>query len=142
MPKGGNFMNQGYKKGQTGNPNGRPRVPEEVVAARKWDKKQVEQTLEKFLDWPLKDLAEHLNDKAIPVIEALIGKILIEGIKKGDHTRMDFLLNRLIGKVKDDVNITGNLSFHGQLVDFMARIKDSRGEPSHEKNSEKEHKED
>ena len=47
-----------------------------------------------------------MKDPNTKALELLIGKIMAEAISKGDHMRMNFILDRMIGKVKDVVEQT------------------------------------
>lgn len=44
-----------------------------------------------------------------PVITVWLAAICVKGIEKGDVGALDVLLNRLIGRVKEEVNLTSNL---------------------------------
>lgn len=89
-----------FKPGQSGNPNGAPKVPADLVAARKITRQQFELTANKYLSMSVSELSKldkHKGD--ITLLEAMIISVIQQGIKKGDHVRLDFLLDRLIGKV-------------------------------------------
>lgn len=95
-----------WKKGQSGNPKGRVKLPEEVKEAKRLNRASMEAALNKFLTWETDKLAEFLRDTKNPVLDMIIAKILIEAMKKGDQMRLNFLFDRLIGKVQDKVEHT------------------------------------
>lgn len=117
-----------FQPGESGNPNGRPPIPEEIKKARLLNKVHVEELLNKFLNWPLQDLVTFSQKKESPVLELLVARILLEAIKKGDQVRLEFLFQRLIGKVKEefDHNHKG-LSFHAQIVGMIEKIEHTGG---------------
>ena len=128
MAKGVKTGGRDFKPGETGNPNGAPKIPEEIKEARRLNKLQVEEILNKFLDWPLQDLVNFTANKNSPVLEVLVARILLEGIKKGDQFRLEFIFQRLVGKVKDeiDMNHTGEISLHARIVDLMENLDKSQ----------------
>ena len=95
-----------FAKGQSGNPGGRTKMPPEVKEARKLNRQTMELALNKFLHWETDKLAEFLRDKTNPVLEMIIAKILLESMIKGDQIRLNFIFDRLIGKVSDKVEHT------------------------------------
>lgn len=95
-----------WKKGQSGNPAGRVKLPEEVKQAKKLNRVSMEAALNKFLGWETQQLADFLDNKKNPVLEMIVARILIEAMKKGDQMRLNFLFDRLIGKVQDKIEHT------------------------------------
>ena len=47
-----------------------------------------------------------VNAPDTPVIELMIASIIYKGLEYGDQQRLDFMLNRLIGRVKEQVEIS------------------------------------
>jgi hypothetical protein len=115
-----------FKKGQASNPNsGRKPTSPEMKEARKINRAIFEEVLNKYLYVPVYELEEFLIDKNNLSLDSLVVSILNEAIKKGDQVRLNFVLDRLLGKVKDvvDHNITG--SFHSQVVDMISNLDNS-----------------
>lgn len=92
-----------FKKGQSGNPKGRKKMPEELKYAKKLNKEFVEVQLTKFLGKSVKDLDEILENSELPSMQHFISKIILIGIKEGDHVRLNFLFDRVIGKVTEKI---------------------------------------
>lgn len=97
-------------------------VPQDLRQARKLTKVEIEIILNKYLYLPIGDLMAATQDPMLPTIEALVVSVLIAAIKKGDHDKLNFVLDRLVGKVKENVDHTIKLSFHEQVVDFIQRM--------------------
>jgi hypothetical protein len=116
-----------FKKGISGNPNGCPPMPKEVKEARKLNRIEVERLLNKFLQWPSEDVIKFANDQSNPALEVLIARVLSVAMKNGDDKRLNFLLDRLVGKVKENVAIEGdlnvNMNVHKHIVDMIEDIK-------------------
>ena len=96
---------------QIGNPGGpgRPPLPPEVKAARALTKVKLEATLNKFLHMNKEELADYKNNPDATVLELMVHAITHKAILSGDTQRLDFLLNRLIGKVADQVESQGTI---------------------------------
>ncbi len=93
-----------FQKGKSGNPGGRVKMPEDVKELKKIGRVEIERSLSKFLLLTLEQLEKKKADPQATVIDLFIISILKHGLKNGDPIRLNFLLDRLIGKV--DQNIT------------------------------------
>ena len=92
-PKGHTFG-----KGNNANPKGRPKLPQELLEARKVSKQSFEEKLQTFLRMPMADLEEKMNGykKSGEVcLDMLVGSIIVKAIMEGCISRMNFLLNRM-----------------------------------------------
>ncbi len=94
-----------FKKGNPGGP-GRPKRPKDVVTAARLTKTEAQGLLVKFMQMDITQLEAMLKDKKRKVIEHMIGRIALMGIKNGDQARLNFMLDRIIGKVKDEIEHT------------------------------------
>jgi hypothetical protein len=54
----------------------------------------------------VEDLNRAVQNPELPVLDVMIIRVIIEAIRRGDSKRVEFLLNRTIGKVKEDIEIT------------------------------------
>src|SRR5687768_11480074 len=100
MAKGKKTGGRDLKKGETANPNGRPRLPEDIKEARALNKIELERILNKYLYLSRAELNAELAKPNTPAIELTVGKILSEALKRGDERRLDFILTRVVGAVK------------------------------------------
>jgi len=92
-----------WKPGQSGNPSGRPKVPDDVKAIRKLSPFELERIINKYLQMDAPQIKSLLDSQTLPMREAYIASILLKGLNYGDPKRFDFILNRLIGKVTEHV---------------------------------------
>lgn len=95
-----------FQPGQSGNPAGRKKLPPEVREAAKLTKAEVEATLGKFLKMSPAEFAEAKKSPAT-MGDFWIISVMSHGISKGDQMRLNFMYERLIGKVKDEVSVDG-----------------------------------
>lgn len=126
-----------FKPGTSGNPNGRPRLPDDIKAARKLNKVELERLLNRYIHMPISEIQRLLKipieSNETPSIEVLIAKIVAEGIKRGDEKRLGFLLDRLIGPVKMKVSLDGGedgspVKMAVEKTDLVERIEQLKGE--------------
>lgn len=92
-----------FQKGNTFG-KGKPPLPAEIRDIKQVCKAQFELRLVEMLAMSQADLTRHLKQE-VPMVDMLIGSIILNGVKKGDHYRLGFLLDRLLGKVKEVVEI-------------------------------------
>ena len=79
---------------------GRPSMTKEQKAAAKLTKTEV-----KYIKSPAQELKKLSMDKSLPAIDLWVIRIILLGISGGDTRRLDFMFDRLIGKVKDQIEI-------------------------------------
>lgn len=108
MAKGKKTGGKSFKKGESGNPNGRPSLPDDVKEAREINKIELERILNKYIHMTFKQIQKVCADDATPVLDLMICKIIGEAIKKGDQVKLGFILDRLpVGPVKKTINLDG-----------------------------------
>ena len=94
-------------------------VPQEIIEARQENAYKVEATIYKYMSSNLETLQLIAQDKTTPSLDLIVIKIITEAIKRGDYTRLNFLLERTIGKVKDKVELetkVGIVTLHDILI--------------------------
>lgn len=94
-----------FQKGNKGGP-GRPPDPPELKEAKRLNKTNFELLINKYLWASDADLAAALADSSLPKIERIMIRILQEADGGGDQGRMEWVTQRLIGKVKDQVEVS------------------------------------
>ncbi len=105
MPKGKKAGGRDWEPGQSGNPNGRPALPGDVREARKINAIEVTRRITKYLDSTKTDLETAALDPNTPALDLVIIKVIVEAGKTGDHTRLNFLMDRTIGKVTEKIDV-------------------------------------
>lgn len=96
-----------FKPGQSGNPNGRPPLPPDLKGARQLNKIELERMLNECIYLSASEIKSQLQDPTTPAIRLIVLKIVGEAISKGDEKRLNFLLDRLIGAVKKEIDLGG-----------------------------------
>jgi hypothetical protein len=103
MAKGRKTGGRNFKAGQSGNPKGKPRVPADVREARRLTTNEMILIFNKLIYMTEAQLRAHWENPNTSKFEKIMCKILNQAEASGDHYRMDFILNRLIGKVTEKV---------------------------------------
>ncbi len=95
-----------WKKGESGNPKGRP--PDML------GKKMRQLTAEEFAEianliikGSIEELRAIARDDSQSALRVMIAAVAVKTISKGDMHALDILLNRLVGRVKEQVEISG-----------------------------------
>lgn len=107
-----------FQKGVSGNPAGRPKS--DLPQARKMSATLFSHIVMKYMDFTLEDIQRAFKDKQTQALDLIVLKILHEGIKRGDQSRLNFLLDRTVGKVSDKIDISssdGSMSPHRGMSD-------------------------
>lgn len=96
-----------WKPGQSGNPRG----PEKHVGAlRKLTQAQVKVVMDLVLMNDVGSIEKLRKDPKTPLLQAWICSIALKGFKTGDHSAIEVLLARTIGKVKEVVDVNATVS--------------------------------
>lgn len=112
-----------WKPGQSGNPSGRPK--------KLLTRDHVEHHFSTMAALSTSELEILCKDPKEPALRVMIARVIIEAIKAGDYSRLNFLLDRSIGKVKDVAEIT-NINHDDTIKQapresLMALLSDYRG---------------
>lgn len=100
-PKG----NPRWKKGESGNPNGRPKLPKELLKTRQLTPERIQREIAKVLYKKAEEVREMVTNPDTPVLQLMIASIAMKAVTDGDHAKMNFLMERTVGKVKETKEI-------------------------------------
>lgn len=94
------------QKGETGNPNGRPKKIYTVLKQSGFSKDDVRDAFEEIGWQSIDELKEIENDPTKPAILKVIAKAFIRGAEKGDFRYVSEILQHVVGKPKETVEQT------------------------------------
>ena len=100
-----------YEKKGRGNPLGKPRLPAELSLAKKLSKEFVRVKLTEMLQKPMHELVDICQDYDMNAIDCWLAKIIVMGVTTGDQVRLNFMFDRIIGKVSEVKEIQINKPF-------------------------------
>lgn len=104
MPKGKKTGGRNWKKGQSGNPRGPAVAPPDIRGARALTRVEFERVANKFLFSKKEEFQAAVRDPETPMLEMMIASIIQKGVIEGDERRMNFLLDRMVGKVVQPIS--------------------------------------
>lgn len=105
-----------FKKGHPGGP-GRPPIDPETKAARHLNHATVTAAIQRYYNLSLAELQALFVSKDTPSGDLMIISVMIKAIKEGDYKRLDMLLNRSCGRVKQTLEHAG---VDGKPIEFSA----------------------
>ncbi len=93
-----------WKPGQSGNISGRPKLPEHLKDAPEMTKDKVQRIIGLYSEMSVAKLKVAAKDENLPAFEAAVIASLLNAIKFGDTSKMEFFLQRCgIGKVTEKI---------------------------------------
>lgn len=85
------------------------RLQNDLRNVKCYSSKDWERLINRFFQMTFSELQDYLDPqrrRAKTAAELVIASIVVHTISKGDHYRLDFLLNRTIGKCKEKLELT------------------------------------
>ena len=94
-----------FKPGQSGNPAGRPKNPIELQAVKQMTKGEFSLLIHKLIDLKPEELSSFKGT----VLEMAMASAMQHAIKSGDFAKIQIFIERLFGKVKDELALDGGI---------------------------------
>lgn len=105
MTKGRKTGGRDFKPGKSGNPNGSPGLPQLLKDARKLNQVALERVVNQLLHCEENEIDALLAKKDASVFEKIVASILKAAILDADQHKMEWVLQRMLGKVKDQIEV-------------------------------------
>ncbi len=106
-----------FKKGQSGNPKGRPPITKEQRAFRELTVETYREVLKIILAGNLEALQTLMKDPKSTVLEVSLASAALKAIKVGDYSVIERIAERIVGKIPDElkINQAGTLQVQGGI---------------------------
>lgn len=101
-----NLIGKEFKKGQSGNPNGRPRKFATTMKDQGYKLSEINDTFQVLLSLNLEELKGVYENKDSTVLEKVVARSIQESIKKGDMKNIESILTRSFGQPKQQIEQT------------------------------------
>jgi hypothetical protein len=121
------LMAKGFQPGNKGGP-GRPRkVPDEISALESFNRDYVMREIHGILCMTKEQFKRATEQPHNSLLRIACLALMKRVIEKGDYQCLDFILNRSIGKVRDqvevDLTVAAREKAHDELIDTVPREK-------------------
>jgi len=97
-----------FQPGQSGNPLGAAAHNKVHKALRRMTKDEIVELGTLLLDSNISAINEIMKDPSSSAARVWLCTIIVNGIKKGDANSLDIILDRIIGRQKNEVELSGN----------------------------------
>jgi hypothetical protein len=104
-----------WKKGQSGNPNGRPRKFVCLLKDMGYNKQDIDTTIQNMMAMTIEELADVYKDNNATVLEKTVANAIKRGIEKGTLYSIETLLNRVYGQPKQEVESNNTHEHNGKI---------------------------
>ena len=94
-----------FQKGQSGNPNGRPRKYISTLRESGYKLSEINDCIQVMMAMTVDELKEAFENKNATVLEKTIAAAIKKSIEKGSLYSIETLLSRVYGKPKEQVDM-------------------------------------
>lgn len=105
-----------FKKGQSGNPAGRPRKFVSALKEQGYKPSEVNDAIQVLMSMTIDELKEVYNNPQATVLEKTIASAIRKSIEKGSLYSIETLLTRVYGKPKEQVDLNASGGLQIQVV--------------------------
>jgi hypothetical protein len=114
-----------FKKGESGNPSGRPKKFVTLLKEQGYKQSEVNDTIQSMLSLSIDELKQIHDDSDATILEKTIANALYKSWRKGSLYSIETLLTRTYGKPKETIDIDADVNFSGIEIEIVRReIKD------------------
>ena len=97
---------QNWEKGESGNPNGRPRKYVSLLKENGYKLSEINDTIQNMMAMKIDELDFVFKSDTTTILEKTIAGAMIKSLKNGSLYSLDTLLSRVYGKPKEMAEIT------------------------------------
>jgi hypothetical protein len=105
-----------FKKGQSGNPRGRPVEPPELKLMKRLTRQELVEVGELVIMGDIATLKRLRTDDRCTVLKGMFISVCLKILRDGDMEKFDKLISRFIGKVKDEIDLNHSGEVKGRVL--------------------------
>ena len=107
-----------YKKGQSGNKNGRPKKYVLSLQKEGYKLSEINDTIQALMTMSVEELRDIWENEKSNVLEKMVAGAIRKSLEKGNLESMETLLNRVYGKPKEKIEQDVNINNHTIKLKF------------------------
>jgi hypothetical protein len=108
MPNKENIEKHEFKKGESGNPNGRPKKYVSALKEQGYKNSEINDCILVMISMDLDELKQVWQNPRATILEKTIANALRKSLEKGSLYSIEVLLSRAVGKPKESIDHTTN----------------------------------
>jgi poly-beta-hydroxyalkanoate depolymerase len=105
MPNKENIEKHKWEKGESGNPNGRPRKYVSLLKEQGYKLSEINDSIQAMMAMDLEELKQVWDNPKATVLEKTIANAMRKSLEKGSLYSLETLLTRVYGKPKEQMDI-------------------------------------
>ena len=106
-----------FVKGQSGNPNGRPRKYVSLLKEQGYKLSEINDTIQVMMSMDMEELKTVWDNPKATILEKTIAAAMRKSLEKGSLYSLDTLLTRVYGKPKEQMDIKSDNKIEVIFVD-------------------------
>ena len=104
-----------FVKGQSGNPNGRPRKYVSLLKEQGYKLSEINDTIQSMMAMDMDELKAVFDNTKATILEKTIANAMRKSLQKGSLYSLETLLTRVYGKPKETVDTNNKTEFSGTV---------------------------
>lgn len=118
-----------FKPGQSGNPNGRPKMRKDLHVVQKLSQTELEAIFHKYAQMPAYEVMQLVKDGNVPFIDHAVLTVM-QMCHEKNIKAVELLMNRMVGKVKDVQEVHGEIKQVQSLEDHLKQRLEEKNGPA------------
>ena len=106
-----------FEKGHKHSPGGRKGALPIPKLAKVFNRAKLEAVISKYIDMPMSELMGKVADQSIPSLDHMVIATIVSAVADCNFRAFDFILERMVGKVKDTVDMQSSDGSMSPLTD-------------------------
>jgi ribosomal protein L10 len=124
MPKRSNGFDKNPQRASLAGKKSKRPALQDLKEARMLNANEFESSIYKYMNMDINSLKRVYEDMSVSARDKIVIKILVLALEKGDFMRLNFLLERTIGKVTDKVQFSGKIETYKDIRLRMEGVSD------------------